>query len=417
MQVVQAFRFELDPNRAARVALAKHVGAARFAYNWGLARCLQALEQGQLIPSAAELHKEWNRWKRQHAPWWVEVSKCAPQGALRDLERAFRSWRARRASRPRFKKKKVLDDNSAYFAGSIRVFPRHVQLPRIGKVRSKEKTDKFLALLAARKARILSATVSREADRWYVSLTCEVERSDPSPRQGEPVGVDLGLASFLVLSDGTQINAPKPLARILRLLRRRSRQLSRKQKGSRNHAKAALRLARLHRRIRNIRRDFLHKVTTWLAKTKPVIVVEDLNVRGMSRGYFSRAVADVGWSTFRRMLEYKSKWYGAKLIVVPRYYPSTRLCSNCGCLAPKLPLSQRTFWCPECGHVEDRDLNAALNLRLYGLAVLNSPTGSSPGSNACGDLSGGGTTLGSVYEPWVEEAGSGRSSASPYGVK
>jgi len=394
MRVTQAFRFELDPNRAARIALAKHVGAARFAYNWGLSRCLQALEQGLPLPSAAQLHKEWNRWKRQNAPWWVEVSKCAPQEALRDLERAFRNWRAGRARRPRFKRKKFFDDNGARFTGSIRVFPRHVQLPRIGKVRTKERTEKLLVLLAAGKARILSATVAREADRWYVSLACEVERPDPQPRQGEPVGVDLGLASFLVLSDGTRVDAPKPLAKTLRLLRRRSRQLSRKQKGSKNYIKASLRLARLHRRIRNIRRDFLHKATTWLAKTKPVIVVEDLNVRGLGRGRLARSVGDAGWGTFRRMLEYKARWYGSQLIVVPWNYPSTRRCSRCGTVGPRLPLSCRAFRCAACGLELDRDLNAALNLRTYGLAVLSGPTGSSPGSNACGDPSGGGTALG-----------------------
>jgi len=394
MWVTQAFRFELDPNRAARVALAKHVGAARFAYNWGLSRCLQALEQGLPLPSAVQLHKEWNRWKREHAPWWVEVSKCAPQEAFRDLERAFRNWRQGRAGRPRFKRKKSLDDNKARFTGSIRVFPRHVQLPRIGKVRTKERTDKLLALLSEGKARILSATIAREADRWYVSLTCEVERPDPPLRQGEPTGVDLGLMSFLVLSDGTRVDAPKPLAKVLPLLRRRSRQLSRKQKGSKNYTKAVLRLARLHRRVRHIRRDFLHKVTTWLAKAKPVIVVEDLDVRGLGRGMLSRAVADVGWGTFRRMLEYKTRWYGSQLIVAPRRFPSTRRCARCGQVGPRLSLSCRIFRCAACGLELNRDLNAALNLRAYGLAVLSGPTGSSPGSDACGDPSGGGTALG-----------------------
>ena len=394
MRVTQAFRFALDPNHTARRALAQHVGAARFAYNWGLSRCREALEGSLPLPTAAQLHKEWNRPKRGHAPWWVEVSKCAPQEALRDLERAFRNWRQGRAGRPRLKRKKSLADHTARLTGSIRVFPRHIGLPRIGKVRTKERTDKLLALLAAGKARVLSATVAREADRWYVSLTCEVERPDPVPRQGEPVGVDLGLTSFLVLSDGTRVEAPKPLARALRLLRRRSRQLARKQKGSRNRAKAALRLARLHRRIRNLRRDFLHKVTTWLAKAKPVLVAEELHVRGLGRGRLSRSVADAGWGTFRRMLAYKAQWYGARLIVAPRHFPSTRRCSGCGQVGPRLALSCRVFRCPACGRVLDRDLNAALNLRAYGLAVLSGPTGSSPGSDACGDPSGGGTAAG-----------------------
>jgi putative transposase len=390
VKVKQAFRFELDPNQKARMALAKHIGAARFAYNWGLARLKEALEQGRFPPSAIQLHKEWNRWKRENAPWWVEVSKCAPQEAFRDLERAVRNWREGRANFPRFKRKKSLDDNKARLTGSIRVTPRHVKLPHIGKVRTKERTDKLLELIQAGKARILSATISREADRWFVSLTCVVERPDPEPREvrgpEDIVGVDLGLESFITLSDGTKVEAPKPLRKAVRLLERRSRQLSRKQKFSKNFKKASLRLARLHRRVRNIRRDFLHKVTTWLAKTKPVIVVEDLNVRGMSQnGHLSQAIYDVSWGMFRRMLEYKCQWYGARLIVVPQDFPSTKACSNCGEIGPPLPLSQRVFRCEACGLEIDRDWNAALNLWQYGLAALNGPTGSSLGSNACGE--------------------------------
>jgi putative transposase len=417
VEVRQAFRFELDPNQKARVALAKHIGAARFAYNWGLARLKEALEQGRPLPSAIQLHKEWNRWKRENATWWVEVSKCAPQEAFRDLERAVRNWREGRANFPRFKRKKSLDDNKARLTGSIRVTPRHVKLPRIGKVRTKERTDKLLELIQAGKARILSATISREADRWFVSLTCVVERPDPEPREvrspEDTVGVDLGLESFITLSDGTKVEAPKPLKKALRLLERRSRQLSRKQKFSQNFRKASLRLARLHRRVRNIRRDFLHKVTTWLAKTKSVIVVEDLNVRGMSQnGHLSQAIYDASWGMFRRMLEYKCAWYGAKLILVPQDFPSTKTCSHCGEVGPPLPLSQRVFRCEACGLEIDRDWNAALNLWQYGLAHLTGPTGSSLGSNACGE----GRLQGNCPVPLVE-AGSNRSFVSPQGVK
>jgi len=141
MRVIQAFRFELDPSQEARIALEKHVGAARFAYNWGLARCLEAKERGERIPSAVDLNKDWNKWKRENAPWWVEVSKCAPQEAF---ERAVRNWRKGRANFPRFKRKKALADNKARLTGHIRATSRHVQLPRIGKVRTKERTDKLL---------------------------------------------------------------------------------------------------------------------------------------------------------------------------------------------------------------------------------------------------------------------------------
>ncbi len=414
MRVNQAFRFELSPNAAQRRALAQHIGAARFAYNWGLSLCQKALEEGRRLPSAAELHREWNRWKRENAPWWTEVSKCAPQEAFRDLEKALKNWRKGKSRFPRFKRKKLTPDNGARLTGSIRVFSRHIGLPRIGKVKSKEPTDKLLKLLEERKARILSATISREADRFYVSLTCEVERPDPKPKEvrseEDVVGVDLGISSFAVLSDGTPIEAPKPLAKRLRLLERRSKQLSRKEKGSNNSKKTALALARLHRKVKNLRRDFLHKQTTWLARTKLVVVVEDLNVKGLSRGPLSRSVADVGWGTFLRMLEYKAKWYGATLIAAPRSFPSSRLCSRCGHLHGKMSLSQRVFRCEACGLEMDRDLNAAINLKKYG--PPDGPYRQFGGkSRLRRSLWRRNSPLGLVYEPWVGEAGSGPSSS------
>jgi len=300
---------------------------------------------------------------------------------------------------PRFTRKKALADNKARFTGHIRVTPRHVQLPHIGTVRTKERTDKLLELLQSEQARILSATISRAADRWFVSLTCEVERPDPEPREvqrpEDVVGIDVGLKAFAVLSDGTRIEALKPLEKAVRLLKRRSKQLSRKQKRtvfSRNDEKAVVRLARLHRRIRTMRQDVLHKVTTALANAKPGLVVEDRNVRGLARnGSLSRAILDVGWEAFRRMLEDTCAWYGAVLRIAPRNFPSTKRCSRCGWVGPALPLSQRVFHGEACGLEGDRDLNAARNLREYGLTHLTGPTGSSPGSDACGDPSGGGT--------------------------
>lgn len=255
-----------------------------------------------------------------------EVSKCAPQEALRDLHRAFTNfWSGRKAGRntgfPKFKKKGAND--SFRLTGSIHIKGDRIQLPRLGTVKSKESTDKF-------HGRILSATVTREADRWYVSLTTETERETPQPVMGDIVGVDVGLTDFAVLSDGTKLDAPKPLGKALKRLKRTQKQHSKKTKGSQNRRKSAFKIARIHRKVKNIRCDFLHKVTTTLAKTKSVIVVEDLNVKGMMQnGKLSRHIADVGWGEFRRLLEYKTKWYGSVLAVAPRFLASSKQCSNC----------------------------------------------------------------------------------------
>lgn len=362
MKINRAYRYELDPNVQQRILLLKHAGAARFAYNWGLARRIELYQQTGKSTNAIEQHRELNRLKKTNIPWMYEVSKCAPQEALRDLDRAFRNFfrglkEGRKVGFPRFKKKGR--DDSFRLTGAIHVFDRAVQLPRLGVLRLKEAPVVH--------GRILSATVSREADRWYVSLTVEMEIPDPVPVEGPACGNDLGLSHFATIatSDGelNNVQAPKPLERYLCILRRRQRQHSRKQKGAKNRKKSALRLARLHRRIRNIRRDFLHKLSTHLAKTKRVIVVEDLNVAGLFRNQrMARHIADMGWGEFRRMLAYKWQWYGSRLVVANRYFPSSKTCSACGHVLSQLPLHVREWTCPNCGIDHDRDVNAAKNL-------------------------------------------------------
>jgi putative transposase len=383
MQIIQAYRYELKPNNVERTLLAKHAGTARFAWNWALARRIERFEHQEgkeKFTSAAQEHREWNVWKREHALWVYEVSKCAPQEAFRNLDKAFKGfWRGRKTGKPvgfpQFKKKGIHD--SFRLTGSMKANGESVQLPRLGTIRVKEPT--------AVKGTILSATVSREADRWYVSFTVERERSDPLPVEEEIIGIDVGLICFAKLSNGEEIHAPKPLQQNLKRLKQRARKHSRKQKGSQNRRKSALSLARLHHRIKNQRTDFLHKVTTRLAKTKSVIVVEDLNVRGMVRNrHLARHITDVGWGQFRRMLEYKTQWYGSTLIVAPAFYPSSKRCNDCGHRMKSLPLSVREWVCPQCGVIHDRDLNAARNLMQFA-------TASSAGSHACGDTSDGGT--------------------------
>lgn len=384
MLIIQAFRYELDPNATQRLLLAKHSGCARFAWNWGLQRRIAQFEQNEgdaRFTNAFRQHKELNRLKPTEFPWMYEVSKCAPQQALRDLERAFKNFRqggreGRRVGFPKFKKKGRRD--SFRLTGRIHVKHNKVQLPRLGEIRTKESTGKF-------QGRILSAAVSRQADRWFVSLNVEVERPDPKPIEGEIVGVDVGLNCFAALSNGDKKSAPKPLATNLKKLKRLSKQHSRKKRGSQNRKKWALKLARLHARIGNIRRDNLHKCSTELAKTKSVIVVEDLHVKGMMQNdKLARQISDVGWGEFRRMLEYKTVWYGSHLVVAPRFLPSSKMCSVCSHKLPELPLAVRDWDCPQCQTHHDRDVNAAQNLKDWYLSTV-----SSTGIDACGDSSTG----------------------------
>lgn len=401
MLIRQAFRYELAPTAMQIAALANHAGAARWAWNWGLAVRRKGYSRRRQTLGGVELHRLLNRLKRTpNFAWLYEVSKCAPQEALRDLDRAYANYwrgrnRGRRVGLPRFKKRGRCPERFR-LTGAIRVEDAAVVLPRIGQVATKEPTGKF-------RGRILSATCRREADRWYCSLTVEVVRPDPAPVDGPVVGVDLGIHTFAVCSDSTLIESPRALERSLRKLRRRARAVSRRQRGSRNRAKAAMAVSRCHRRIRNQRADALHKATTALARAKSVIVVEDLHVAGLMRNrHLARAIADQGWAEFHRQLAYKCGWYGSRLLVAPRLFPSSRLCSACGALKAALPLDVRVFRCQVCGLVIDRDLNAANNLAaLAALARFDSHSvaGSSPETeNACGE-GGAGHAGNGVVEP------------------
>jgi putative transposase len=394
----QAFRFELDPNNRQRSALTSHAGAARFAWNWGLERVKAVIDarvwELELagcpwtpLPSAIELHRAWNVYKREGAPWTREVSKWVPQEAFRDLNRAltafFDSRAGRRPSRvgfPRFKKRGRCRERFRV-AGVRLTDGRHVRLPRIGVLRSKERTDKLLRLVACGQARILSATVSRESDHWFVAITVERERKQAiKATYASPVGIDLGITPFATLSTGHTVDNPRVLERRRRRLRRLNRIHARRRVGGRNRARAARNLAREHYRIRCARNDFLHKLSTQLAKSHGTLVVESLQVAKMIRNRrLSRCISDAGWAQFGRMLDYKARWYGASLIKADPWYPSSKICSACGQMKHDLPLGERTYRCEPCGFTLDRDVNAARNL-----VALVAASGAET-ENACGD--------------------------------
>lgn len=375
MQVVRGYRKELDLNNEQITACLKHAGVARFVYNWGIKRYQEEDNANRKTPTAISLHKELNALKPTDFPWMYEVSKCAPQEALRNLEKAFKHffrkctlkkqglWKGK-CGYPRFKSKKK-GIGSFRLTGSIHVEEAGIQLPRIGRVRLKER-----GYLPTQEVKVLSATVSEQAGRWFVSVQVEEEQACPIVATGEVIGIDLGIKTLATLSDGRTIENPRALRKNLKKLKRLGRSHSRKTKGGKNRKKAAHKLARLHVHIAHIRQDALHKATALIvARTKPdherptCIVIEDLHVSGMLKNRkLSRAIADVGMYEFRRQLTYKAEQAGSHVHVVSRWEPSSKRCSACGWMKNDLTLSDRTFICESCGSVLDRDVNAALNL-------------------------------------------------------
>jgi putative transposase len=420
MPAHQAFRFALAPNNAQRSALASHAGAARFVFNWGLALVKARLDERAVgrdvvVPwSLPALRREWNQVKGDVAPWWAENSKEAYSSGLDALARGLRAFADAKAGRrqgrpvgfPRFRKKGRCRRSCRFTTGAIRVVDdRHVRLPRIGVVRTAESTGKLAGRLAAGTARILSASIVEDAGRWFVSFTCEVDREQPRRAPTDPlVGVDVGVSHLAVIAGPTTppvlVANPRPLGRYQRRMARLQRELARRQPGSRRRVTTRRRLARCHRRVRDLRRDRMAKLTTSLARTHKVVVVEDLHVAGMTgrahgrgraaKAGLNRVVLDASLAELRRQLTYKSAWYGSGLVVADRWFPSSKTCSACGWRTPSLPLSARTFDCAQCGLIVDRDVNAARNLAKVAIVasaaeMKNGRGGAVRPSSACSD--------------------------------
>lgn len=371
--MILAHKIALDPNDKQAAYFARACGTARFTYNWALAewqRQYAAWKQDNSLPkpSQAALRRQLNALKREQFPWMLEVTKNAPQMAIIQLGEAFRNFFAGRAQYPKFRKKGV-HDRFTITNDQFSVEGSRIRIPDLGWVRMRE------SLRFAGK--IMSATISRVADRWFVSITVETE--DPPKRCAENqgvVGVDLGVSALATLSTGETITGPKPHKALLNRLRRLSRSLSRKQKGSSNRAKARAKLARLHARIANIRSDALHKLTSDLSRRFHTIGIEDLNVRGMmANRHLARSIADMSFFEFRRQLEYKAERRGGLVVVADRWFPSSKTCSACGSVQKDMPLSVRAWVCPDCGAHHDRDWNAARNLATYAASSAVSACG------------------------------------------
>lgn len=374
-------KIKLDPTQEQAIYFARACGVARFAFNWALAAWKEEYEAGGK-PNEAALRKRLNAIKGEQFPWMSEVTKVAPQNAIKNVGIAFKNFfnRVKKGGKPgypRFKRKGLHDafraDNGPANATSnaFECVGKTIKLPKCGVVRMREAL-RF-------EGRTLAATVSKMADGWYVAILVETNDCLSGPLDRGTVGVDLGIKEFATLSSGPPVPPLKPHRAAHARLVRLSRSLSRKQKGSANRAKAKTKLAKLHQRIGNVRKDALHKLTTRLATEFDTIGIEDLNVAGMLRNRcLARSIADAGFGEFRRQLEYKAAMTGAKVVVVDRFFPSSKTCSVCGTIHP-MRLSDRVMVC-DCGNVMDRDLNAAMNLKNKA---------ASSAVSACGEESSG----------------------------
>jgi IS605 OrfB family transposase len=391
------------PDRSAGAGAALECGAARVAFNWGLARVKANLGQreaersyglaaGDLTPpvswSLYSLRRDWNVAKDAVAPWWAECSKEAFNTGFDQLARALKNWGDSRNGKrkgkpsgfPRFKSKRKVRPSIRFTTGALRCEARHAVLPRIGRVKLRENGRRLADLVAAGAARVVSVTVRFERGRWFASFTVETDVSRPAPRlPNAVVGVDLGVKTPAVLSTGDEILNPRHLSGALRKLRRLSRTMARRQgpdrragqKASNRWRRASAALGKAHGRAADQRTDGLHKLTTRLTAEFGTIVIEDLHVAGMARNRrLARHVADVSFGEFRRQVEYKAAWHGGRVIVADRWFAPSKRCSGCGAVKAKLPLSERTYVCASCGIVLDRDVNAARNLAEYGNRLI-----------------------------------------------
>jgi len=351
----------LHPTKDQETFFKKACGCARVSYNYGLAKYKELLDSGNK-PDILEIKKQFNKDKKMLFPWMSETNKDANQQPFTNLQSAFTKFFKKTSKFPRFKKKGIKD--SFYISNDkFDIDNNNFWIPKLGWVKGSESL-RF-------EGKVLSATVKRKANYWFVVISVLTEKTFMTYDNQDVIGVDLGIKTLATLSNGEQWVSSNPLRRKMQRLKFLQRRLSRKIKGSCNRKKQIMRVAKLHYEIACIRKDVLDNLTTYLCKNFKVICIEDLNVKGMIKNHkLALSISDMGFGEFRRQLEYKSKLYGNQIILVDRWFPSSKTCSFCGWKKDNLTLADREFTCSNCGQVIDRDLNAAINLKNYGLNKL-----------------------------------------------
>lgn len=396
--MLKSVKIRLELNNKQVTMARQHAGVSRHAYNWGVDVCQKAFENNEKMPSAITLHKRLVAEVKKENKWYYDSSKCSPQQALRNLETAYKNFHNRQKKSgykllkkikkngevktvleglPQYKRKGVRD--SFYLEGAIRVDGRKIKVPFFGWLRCSEELPVV---------QVKNVTISRVADEWFISFRYEAEIK-PTIKTKGVVGVDLGIKTLATLSDGVIFPSVMPYRKLKRKLKILHRKVSKKyvkgaERQSNNYKKALADVAKLHQRIANVRKDNTHKLTSYLAKNHSEVVIETLNIKGMSKNHrLASAILDGGFFEFSRQLEYKCGWYGSVLTKVPMFYPSSKTCSCCGAKKEKLLLSERIFKCGVCGLRTDRDLNASLNLEKMAVSSTVSACGVANPTKQC----------------------------------